>query len=459
MRHPLETKIALTLTQHQLLGEGERALVGLSGGADSVALLLCLQALGHKPVAVHVNFKLRGAESTRDEEFVRTLCEHHSIPLEVFTHDTQTEAKERGESIEMAARRIRYTRFAEVSHRLNIQHTAVAHHKADNAETLLLNLIRGSGLRGLCGMRYKQGNIIRPFLDIDKAELLAYLEVQNTTYVMDSSNAVPDVKRNKLRLEVLPLLEQLNPSIIDTLHITAERLTESLVIYEAGLKQLDQGIVTRYTPTGIYTHPILQIDRKSLNQSPVASTILYTHLSNYGFNPQQIATILAQQHGQSGAVYHTGEWELHRERHVWALYPRVPQAITSTRLHEGINVIPGLGNISVEYLDRDTITTLQTPPHIALIDAERIQGALFLRPIATGERFIPLGMRQQQLISDHLTNNHLSLRNKQLQTAVCDQNGILWLTGVRPADTHKITAQTKRLVRLTLIQPQLLPAE
>ncbi|MDO4715921.1 MAG: tRNA lysidine(34) synthetase TilS [Bacteroidales bacterium] len=447
-QHPLERHIANTLRQHQLLAPYQRVLVGVSGGADSVALLLALHALGHSPVAVHVNFNLRGAESVRDENYVRRLCTRHHIALEVFGHDTTTEAKALGESIEMAARRIRYTRFKQVSQRLNINRIAVAHHKADNAETLLLNLVRGSGLRGLCGMRYRHKNIIRPCLNIDKALLIDYLTCRNECFVTDSSNMAADVKRNKLRLEILPLLQALNPSIIDTLHDTAQRLHESLLLYEHGLATLTQDIVTHYAPSDILTHPRLTLDRTALTQNSAATTLLHEILSPYGFTSEQITTILSQAHQQAGAVFYSAQWELHRERNQWALYPSAAVPISQI-LHEGDNIIIGLGTLRIERLSRQLIDNLRTPSHIALVDTAKLRGKLTLRPPHTGERFCPLGMQHRQLVSDHLTNNHISLRQKRLQTAVCDEQGIVWLTGVRLADNYKITTSTHELLRLT----------
>lgn len=452
---PFEQHLASIIHNHQLLEQQERVVVGVSGGADSIALLLALHTLGHHPLAVHVNFTLRGEESVRDEQFVRALCARHGIPLEVFVHDTRAEAAGCGESIEMAARRIRYARFEEVQQRYAITHTAVAHHKSDNAETLLLNLIRGSGMRGLCGMRYKQGAIIRPCLDCEKSTLLDYLNSRQESYVTDSSNAIADVKRNKLRLEVLPLLQELNPSINDTLHATAHRLSEALTIYEVGLQQLGASIITHYAPSTIHTHPRLVINRTALNHCSVAATLLYECLSPYGFTAQQIADLLAQKQGQAGASYFTEQWELHRERTQLALYPRVSLDFEPITLQEGHQNIEGLGVVCVERIPREILPTLHTEAHVALIDANRVSGLLQMRRIVAGERFCPLGMKKSQLISDHLTNRRLSLREKQVQTAIYDDKGIVWLTGVRISDRYKIEPNTTEVIRLTLVQPVL----
>ena len=174
-------RLAEAIARHALLRPGERVLVGLSGGADSVALLAGLRALGYSVEAAHCNFHLRGTESDRDEDFCRTLCtELGGVPLHVAHFDTQAEARRTGESVEMAARRLRYGWFAALLHERGIRRVAVAHHRDDNVETLLLNLIRGTGIHGLRGMKPENGVVVRPLLDIPRADLLLY--INNSDY-------------------------------------------------------------------------------------------------------------------------------------------------------------------------------------------------------------------------------------------------------------------------------------
>jgi len=207
----------------------------LSGGADSVAMACALRLLGLSFTAVHVNFHLRGEESERDERFVRDFCRQHDIPLRVRHFDTFNEAHTAGESLEMAARRLRYAWFSELDGPI-----FVAHHAEDQAETLLLRLLRGSGLRGLAAMRaVRADGIWRPWLKVRKAEILAFLDALGQAFVTDSSNADTQFRRNFVRHRVLPVLHTLNPRSVATLSETTERLQAALSVYEVGLAALD----------------------------------------------------------------------------------------------------------------------------------------------------------------------------------------------------------------------------
>ena len=220
------TSILRTLSPDKLY------LIALSGGADSVALALMMKEQGLKVRALHCNFHLRGGESDRDERFVRYFCQKHDIPLEVCHFDTLASAHLHKTSIEMEARDLRYQWFAQRVQALDAEAVCVAHHKDDQAETLLLNLIRGTGLKGLAAMhpeRIVNGlRIIRPLLDITKEEILQYLARMRQGYVTDSTNLERDALRNRIRLDLMPMLRQLNPNITDCLARTAHNVRMEL---------------------------------------------------------------------------------------------------------------------------------------------------------------------------------------------------------------------------------------
>lgn len=238
MRHPLEEQITKTIARHQLIGASDIIYIALSGGADSVALLRAMLALGYKERlrALHMNFQLRGEESQEDEAFVRQLCQEQAIPLLVERRDTSSYAKAHGISIEMAARDLRYAWFASVrAQEADPMRTKilVAHHADDQLETFFLNLSMGTGIRGLRGMRYhrpEQG-IIRPLLDCPRTLILGYLQALGQTWREDSSNADISYKRNRIRHQLLPLLEELNPSFRSVLGRTMEHLRSTEVLY------------------------------------------------------------------------------------------------------------------------------------------------------------------------------------------------------------------------------------
>ena len=221
------------IERNRLLSDDDRrpVLVGLSGGADSVALLSVLVRLGYACVALHCDFHLRGEESERDAAFARTFAESLGVPFYQTDFDTVAYAREHHLSIEMAARALRYAWFEELRERLGAQAIAVAHHRDDSVETVVMNLIRGTGIRGLTGIRPRNGFVVRPLLCVSRADIVAWLENQGIRYVTDSTNLSDAYTRNFIRLNVLPLLERINPSVREAIARSAEHLSAVASVY------------------------------------------------------------------------------------------------------------------------------------------------------------------------------------------------------------------------------------
>ena len=233
----MKEKVRKYIQTNQLFSQKGLVLVGVSGGADSVALLLILKELGYQLQALHCNFHLRQEESDRDEKFVIKLCREKGIPLLTKHFKTNEYAKSESISIEMAARELRYNWFYDILSANNAQCIAVAHHKNDQAETLLLNLIRGTGIRGLAGMYPLRNKIARPLLCLTRQEILDYLSQIKQEYVTDSTNLERDATRNKIRLDILPQLAAINPNIINTLSDTCSIVMSSIPFYEKGTQE------------------------------------------------------------------------------------------------------------------------------------------------------------------------------------------------------------------------------
>lgn len=230
-------KIKRFIASEHLLRVDALYLVALSGGADSVALLLCLKELGYRVEAVHCNFQLRGEESMRDERFCEELCQRENIPLHKVHFDTQSYADLHKVSIEMAARELRYHYFFQLKEALKAEGICVGHHKEDSVETILINLVRGTGLSGLMGIRPRKNDIIRPLLCVTRHEIEDYLRRHASTFVTDSTNLMDDVVRNKIRLNILPQLTEINPSVTEAILTTANHLSEVEAIVQESLKE------------------------------------------------------------------------------------------------------------------------------------------------------------------------------------------------------------------------------
>lgn len=435
----------------------QKYLVALSGGADSVALLLWLLERDMVGAAAHCNFHLRGEESNRDEAFVRNLCQRRGVKLFVKAFDTISNVQASGESVEMVARRLRYEWFARLICQEQLAGVAVGHHCEDNAETLLLNLARGCGLLGLTGMQIesrKQGFLIyRPLLNWTKAQILSYLKEKKETYVTDSTNADTHYQRNLLRHEVIPRLSQINPCAAQSINLTSQRLTEAYALYRMGVEQAS--IQCELREEHLMGQTFQSAPWQRVMDSPWRDTLLYEWLSPYGFSNQQLPDVTKM--GIGGYV-ETAEGIVTRSTDRLIFGPR-PQAlgqevvmrldeVRDGKLH---TLICGKAHLTLELLQRSEVQSLKAARHVALIDADLLQGPLHVRTPHEGERFRPFGMKGTQLISDFLTNQHRSRIEKALTLLLTDDVGPVWLAGERTDERMRITSNTKMVLRITLL--------
>ena len=235
----ISDKVNKYIERHSLLQKKSKYIVALSGGADSVALLLILLSQGYNVEAAHCNFHLRGDESNRDEKFVTELCHEKNVKLHLAHFDTISYSQLHKVSIEMAARNLRYSYFKQLAKDVKASGICVAHHRDDSVETVLINLIRGTGLHGLTGIHPKNENILRPLLCVSRDEIEDYLKSVNQLYVTDSTNLKDDFIRNKIRLNIIPALREINPSISESIQSTSERIYDAIDIFDKSKKSFD----------------------------------------------------------------------------------------------------------------------------------------------------------------------------------------------------------------------------
>lgn len=397
----------------------------LSGGADSVALACALWILEVPFTALHVNFGLRGAESDGDEAFVREFCRLHEIPLRVRYFDTREEAARTGESLEMAARRLRYAWFAELGGAV-----CVAHHLEDQAETLLLHLLRGAGLRGLTAMRaVRTDGVWRPLLQVRKAEILAFLADLQQPYVTDSTNADTQFRRNFVRHRLMPRLREMNPSVDTTLAATAEHLQEALSVYEVGMSLLDAELLTE-RPNGR-----TEIDLDAVRRRGAAGREwLRERLVQRGFSPEVSTAVLS---ARTGAMFAAAD---------------LCAVVHGARLLLETDTLPPLPVLQLREYVREAAFVPARVADCVTIDAEAVVGQPFVRRVQTGDRFAPFGMhRGTKLVSDYLTDRHRSVLEKRAAAVVCDETGILWLVGETVDRRAAVTASTQRVLEIRLL--------
>ena len=438
-------QVTQTLAEHHLLSPSDKVLIALSGGADSVALLLVLLRLHYTVEVLHCNFHLRGEESMRDENFVRRLCQKYDVRLFVKNFDTLPSPRQNKVSIATAARDLRYDWFERMLQEREASCIAVAHHQQDQAETLLLNLLRGSGIRGLSGMHYRRGNVIRPLLDVGKENITQFLRENQQEWVEDSTNKERDAQRNSIRLDVLPLLRQLNPKAIAHLAQTAKYIQQALPYYEKGVLMSSPDENTEDDGNG-QGEGNGQGDGNSQGDGaskqgddnnelliPLDATILHEKLIGCGFTQSQERDIMS---ARTGALVTSTTHRLLRDRHSFIL-----QSIA--KLHP-------LPEVRIETCSKIKPEEMQVGS--AYFDNHQVVHPLTIRLIRQGDRMIPFGMKGSRLVSDILTDRKLNLFQKERQQVVEDALGrILCIPGIRSSNLCRVTEHTDEVLIIRLV--------
>ena len=433
MREVLE-KVRIFIRQHHLLQDESRVVVGLSGGPDSVCLARILDKLGYEVVAAHCNFHLRGEESMRDEQFVVSLCQQMGWNLYQEDFDTAAYARQQGISIEMAAREYRYDWFKRLKEEVNAEAIAVGHHQDDNVETLLLNLTRGTGIKGLCGMQPKNGDVVRPLLCLTRKDILTYLEDIHQTYVTDHTNLEDDFARNKVRLDVLPLLETINQGAMKNLASTQENLTEVMKVYQQAMQDAIAKCVEQKENGEIH------IDIQKLQTLPSPISLLHEVLSPLGFNKAQLKDLLSALN-ESGKIFKAGDRRVLVDRQ---------HIIVESEHYPMPNITQKVVSIEELHIEKD--------PHFAYLDADKlhvnsqlstVNCQLPIRTPQEGDTFAPFGMGgKRKLLSDFLTDLKLSLFEKERQPLLIVGNEIAWVIGRRSSELYRVDETTKRVLIL-----------
>lgn len=437
-------RIRSYIREHRLLQEGDKVLVALSGGADSVALLYLLRACGYACEACHCNFHLRGEESLRDEQFVRELCAKWDTPLYVTDFATKEYANKHGISIEMAARDLRYAWFEQLRTAHGYAAIAVAHHQNDQAETLLLNLQRGTGIRGLCGMRPRNGYIIRPLLCVSRAEIEAFCSAEGLSYVTDSTNADTSYKRNAIR----SIMQQAGEAEIRHYAKAAERMQA----YQALIESLILGL------------PI---------PPDAQSALIYELLAPYGFNSTQIDNIL-QALPSSNKRFEAPDFTAtidHGELRIIKKDSAPPARVQTSDEEINAPITANTGKREsatrknkIPFADKEPLLLRAVRPrrqkeHFpaatdewAIVDADMLKEPITLRHWRTGDIFCPItnGQRITKKLQDYFCDQKLSVEEKDKVWIVCSDEDIVWIVGFRLDDRFKVTDQTKNIAELQI---------
>ena len=436
----MKEQIQQYIIQHQLLSGEKPVVVGISGGADSVALLHILVSLGYKCIAAHCNFNLRGDESFRDEQFTIDFTQRLQVPLCKISFETNKYAQENRLSVEMAARELRYRWFEELLNTYDADAVAVAHHRDDSVETLLINLTRGSGLTGLTGIKPKNGNVVRPLLCVSREDIYAYIENNGLEYVTDSSNSSDIYTRNFIRLKVIPLLEEINPSVKASLARTANHLYDASLIYNHSIEEARK-VITQNNRLSI----------SALLSFPAPATILYEMLKPYGFSRTVCESIFTVIDKDSGKIFYSSTHRLLKDRSdllIDVLSGEDNRAylinLEDDNVDLPVELKPEIVVIKEDY-------QIEKDKKFAYFDFDKLSFPLVLRHWQEGDWFVPFGMKGKKKISDYFSDKKFSLFDKEKTWLLCSGQDVIWIVGERTDNRYRIEKTTKRVLKLKFI--------
>lgn len=419
------------IDKENLLTPSARVIVGLSGGKDSMALLDLLTLLGYHCVAAHCNFHLRGEESDRDASFVRRWCKSVDVAFTSIDFDTRQYAADKKISIEMAARELRYRWFGILRAQYEAAAVAVAHHRDDSVETVLLNLIRGTGIRGLTGISPKNREVVRPLLCVTRVEIEQYVAERGLPHVDDSSNTEDIYLRNAIRINIIPHLEKLNPAVRAAISRTAQHLTEVDKVYRASVSE----IVDTVFQDGRINIPLLRS-----TVSP--QSVLFEILSPLGFGPSTIEDAYRCMEGTPGKVFSTPHYRLIKDRDCF-LIDRIPVVTDKHRSYYIDSETTEISEpVGLKIQTTDKAVEFRKSRRFLYADYHKLQFPLQLRKWREGDWFVPFGMQGRKKVSDYFTDRKFSLKDKEDAWVLLSGGDIVWIVGERSDDRFKVTDTT-----------------
>lgn len=439
-------KVLSFIKSEGLFSPDSRIIVAVSGGADSVMLLRVLVSAGFDCVAAHCNFHLRGDESDRDQSFVESLCAELSVPLEIVHFQTEEYASRHKLSIEMAARELRYGWFEQIRVKHGADVIAVAHHADDVVETFLMNIVRGTGIHGLTGIKPMAGRIVRPLLCLYRSEIEEYMRLNSFAYVTDSTNLQQDYLRNKFRLSVIPLLQSVNPAAKANVLSDIGHLRDVEAIYNARVSQLRQTIVNEGADGE------LRIAIRELLATEAPSTLLFEYLSPLGFTATQCSDMVeSARNANVGRVWQSQSHTSYLDRGVFTVKPsREDDSSEVIVTEEDVRGGKTAGGLSFAIMPAAEVR-FSKGNAVAYADFDKVAFPLVVRTWRAGDVVCPLGMNgRAKKVSDVLIDSKISISEKSAVKVVTDATGkIMWVVGLRSDERFSLTEKTSVAIKIS----------
>tara|TARA_B100001250_G_scaffold408582_1_gene431249 strand:- start:598 stop:1902 length:1305 start_codon:yes stop_codon:yes gene_type:complete len=416
-----------------------KILLAVSGGVDSMVLLDLFEKAHSNFSVAHSNFCLRGKESDKDQEFIKLISESRGIECFIQKFNTEEYAKENNISIQMAARELRYSWFQKICQQYNFDFIATAHHMNDSVETLLINLIRGTGFAGLHGIKEIENNIIRPIITLRKEDLIQYAKDNNVEYREDSSNKDEKYIRNKIRNQIIPIMKDINPSVISSVGKTISRIGEVENIYNEFIVDKKENLLIQHDDQ--YT---INIDL--LLKETSSKQLLYEFISSFGF--YDVDAVFYALSSNSGREFFNNEFYMIKDRNELIISKHIVNNTiiinSETRLvKEPFNIEFGIHLYSNYSLNNNSKNTM-------FIDYMQLEFPLLLRPWKEGDSFVPLGMKGSKKLSDYFIDKKYSLIEKKKARVLISNNKVVCIIGDRLDDRFKLVETSEKVYIVTV---------
>ncbi len=439
----MQKEFESNINKKQLFNRKKTLLLALSGGVDSVVLAHLLKAGKYDFTLAHCNFKLRGKESDSDEKFCIALAKKLGIKIHTIQFDVKKYCKTHKVSVQMAARTLRYSWFFELIEKEKFEHLITAHHADDLIETVLINLLRGTGIKGLHGIREKSDIAIRPLLPFSKQEIISFAKTKKIKFRLDKSNLEDKYERNYLRLKVIPLLKKLNNSLETTFLENSFRFRQEAGIVKDHLMESGLRLVKNRNGS-------VSIDKNKLKFEKHKETLLHFLLSPYGFTKTQQQNILNNiAHDKDpGKVFTSGKFKLNIERNELIISENTNKKTEEIK-------ISSLNEFKKQSLFKITNETHFTSPkkNELLIDEARLIFPLKVRATQTGDRFKPFGMKGSKLLSDFFKDEKLNTGDRNEVKLLINGNGeIIWVIDYRSDERYRVDPKKKQFLKILALE-------
>ena len=416
-------------------------MLAVSGGVDSVVMAHLFSNTDHECAIAHCNFQLRGEESDAEEAFVRSLAPTLEMPVYVRRFDVEVTCREKGISVQMAARELRYSWFEELLRQQRFDVVATAHNLNDSVETFLLNLTRGTGIRGLTGIPPRNENVIRPLLFASRPEIAAYASGRRLAYREDSSNIQTKYSRNKIRHDVIPVMEMINPVFIETMNQNMNRLKETHAIFLDAVERTRERLFER-------SGDRIRIRIRELKKLTPVRTWLFELFSPFGFTRSQCEGMEKIMEADPGRRSISTTHQLFKDRDQLILVGSHQKSFDRYYLDSPENVSNLPFPMDVEVMDREKLGKIPDDNRIACLDYDLIQFPLTIRHWYHGDYFFPLGMDQMKKLSDFFVDQKIPVPEKERIWVLASGKKIVWIMGYRIDNRFKITEKTRKVLLL-----------